>query len=121
MLQHKTKSEWKETVNVFNKAYLSEIKLDDDSYFLDDVISNTSEILEKTNIQDFKDFYEKEKNSFIFDTIKNNSELHLDSIFLLFYLVHKYSFSLGSIWDFDTKILKDICLHSGISTEFKNF
>jgi hypothetical protein len=106
--------DWKGLVLSMNKEQLSDVQLDEHTYFLDDVVSNMSETLEKAKIEKFEDFV---KEYDLIQQIKENEAFQYDSALLIFFLVRYHRNRLVSSWDFDTAILKRVFLQLGISTE----
>lgn len=117
---YKFENKWKEITVFFNQLKLPNVNFSTDDYFLEDVISNCQEILEKADWNKYLSFINNEKHQYLFENIKSNKKLQHDSILLICFLVKHYRNTLISTWDFDSEIIKLVFLEMGISTEFYN-
>lgn len=114
---YKNKNDWKGLISLLNKKYFSDTVLDDNEYYLDDVVLNTTELLEKLDINDFISFLNDPNYNYLIEKIKCIRPLQYDCILLICFLIKKRRYKLVSVWDFDTTLIKSVMTLMGYSTE----
>lgn len=104
-------NDWCGFIQFLNDNILDNISsscLDFNEYYLDDVLSNVEDLLNKTSINDFYRFLINNQESTLFQKIKKDENLHHEVVLLIWFLNSEFKESLHEIWDFDEKLLNDL-------------
>ena len=103
--------DWRGFIQFLNDNILNNISsscLDFNEYYLDDVLSNLEDILNKTSINDFYRFLINNQERTLFQKIKKDENLHHEVVLLIWFLNSEFKEDLHEIWDFDEKLLNDL-------------